>query len=49
MEPCDVRGVDERERRIGNEKRDVPLQDHVDLNLTDTHLDPMESMNAHFV
>ena len=21
---------------------------HVDLNLTDTHLDPMESMNAHF-
>ena len=48
MEPCDVRDVDEKQRRIGNEKCVVLLQDHFDLNLTDTHLDPMESMNAHF-
>ena len=47
MEPCDVRDVDEKQRRIGNEKCVVLLQDHFDLNLTDTHLDPTESMNAH--
>ena len=47
MEPCDVRGVEERDESE-TRKRLVHLQDHFDLNLTDTHLNPMESMKAHF-
>ena len=37
MEPCDVRGVEERDESE-TRKRLVHLQDHFDLNLTDTHL-----------
>ena len=46
MEPCDVRGVEERDESE-TRKRLVHLQDHFDLNLTDTQLNPMESMEAH--
>ena len=43
------RGVDERdESKSETRKRLVHLQDHFDLNLTDTQLNPMESMKAHF-